>query len=294
MTEGVLSDVEPPTGDRFHLAGAYDAAAKTATRYLNGSPIKAGPVSFSTGNADTAVTLGTSMRGGLDDARVYQRPLSTDQTTIYGWIAEAGALVLQHRSISKPSELAFYRYHTPAPVPLGRLVAGAGIRWTIEERFQTGKNEAALDHYQVRLHLAWYRCITLAMLALAFLAVTHAALLDEHDLLAPDEQAGFSSRGEEVGARSIVVSANEIRRLFALLTRPPLDEDLFAGGLAGAYAIRAGLADATTSDNASKITKCSWSTNEHVVDGKATQTIVSTAAATATAVNVYDRRTLQR
>ncbi|WP_165781209.1 DNRLRE domain-containing protein [Streptosporangium minutum] len=80
-TEGVLSDVEPPVNEWFHLAGVYNATAKTATLYLNGSPIKTGPVSFSTWNADTAMTLGTSMRGDLDDARVYQRPLSADQIT---------------------------------------------------------------------------------------------------------------------------------------------------------------------------------------------------------------------
>lgn len=95
--------------------------------------------------------------------------------------------VLIRRSIGKPSELAFYLCHTPIPVPLGRLVRVAGIRWTIEECFQAGKNEAAFDHYQVRLYPAWYRYMTLAMLALAFLAVTRAALIDEP---APPESTG--------------------------------------------------------------------------------------------------------
>ena len=43
-----------------------------------------------------------------------------------------------------------------------------------EECFQAGKNEAGLDHYQVRLYTAWYRYITLAMLALAWLAASKA------------------------------------------------------------------------------------------------------------------------
>jgi hypothetical protein len=51
----------------------------------------------------------------------------------------------------------------------------AGTRWCVGECFQAGKNEAGLDHYQVRLYKAWYRYITLAMLALAWLAVTRAA-----------------------------------------------------------------------------------------------------------------------
>nr|WP_188196231.1 hypothetical protein [Nonomuraea sp. SYSU D8015] len=63
--------------------------------------------------------------------------------------------------------MAFYLCHTPRPVSLQHLVQVAGARWTIEECFQTGKNEAAFDHYQVRLYPAWYRYITPAMLALA-------------------------------------------------------------------------------------------------------------------------------
>jgi SRSO17 transposase len=45
----------------------------------------------------------------------------------------------------------------------------------VEECFGAGKNEAGLDNYQVRLYHAWYRHITLSMLALAFLAVIRAA-----------------------------------------------------------------------------------------------------------------------
>jgi len=50
----------------------------------------------------------------------------------------------------------------------------AGSRWAIEECFQTAKNETGLDHSQVRRYDAWYRHITLAILAHAYLAVTAA------------------------------------------------------------------------------------------------------------------------
>ena len=50
----------------------------------------------------------------------------------------------------------------------------AGARWAIEECFQTAKGEVGLDQYQVRRYDAWYRHITLAMLAHAFLTVTRA------------------------------------------------------------------------------------------------------------------------
>jgi hypothetical protein len=41
----------------------------------------------------------------------------------------------------------------------------------VEERFQTGKGLCGLDQHQVRRWRSWYRWITLAMLAHAFLIV---------------------------------------------------------------------------------------------------------------------------
>ena len=70
----------------------------------------------------------------------------------------------------------------------------AGTCWAVEECFQAGKNEAGLDHYQVRLYPAWYRHVTLAMLAHAYLAVTAAT--------APKALAAASSRSRS--ARSAV------------------------------------------------------------------------------------------
>jgi SRSO17 transposase len=46
--------------------------------------------------------------------------------------------------------------------------------WQIEEAIQTAKGEVGLDHYEVRRWPGWYRHITLALLAHAFLAVTRA------------------------------------------------------------------------------------------------------------------------
>ncbi|MFF5069810.1 IS701 family transposase, partial [Micromonospora olivasterospora] len=57
---------------------------------------------------------------------------------------------------------------------LRELVRVAGSRWSVEESFQTAKNEVGLDQYQVRRYDAWYGHITLAMAAAAFLVVTRA------------------------------------------------------------------------------------------------------------------------
>jgi len=72
-------------------------------------------------------------------------------------------------------ELAYYRCWSPRPVTLPELVAVAGARWGIEDCFGEAKGEAGLDHYQVRRYRAWYRHVTLSMLACAFLAVTARA-----------------------------------------------------------------------------------------------------------------------
>jgi SRSO17 transposase len=69
-------------------------------------------------------------------------------------------------------ELAFYTCFAPASTSLVGLVRVAGIRWAIEESFQTAKGQVGLDHYEVRRWPGWYRHITLALLAHAFLAVT--------------------------------------------------------------------------------------------------------------------------
>ena len=67
-------------------------------------------------------------------------------------------------------------------------------RWLIEECFQQAKTETGLDQYQVRRYDAWYRHITLAMLAHAYLSVTAAT--------APKALAAASSRSRS--ARSAV------------------------------------------------------------------------------------------
>jgi SRSO17 transposase len=94
---------------------------------------------------------------------------------LYDWLLiDPGAdshPLLVRRSISS-GELAYYIVHTRHPVPLAELIRVVGSRWGVEETFQFGKNETGLDHYQVRRYDAWYRHITLSMLAAAFLTVT--------------------------------------------------------------------------------------------------------------------------
>jgi SRSO17 transposase len=87
-----------------------------------------------------------------------------------GW--EHGLLV--RRSIAKPEELAYYVVFAPEGTPLAELVRVAGSRWSIEECLETAKGEVGLDQYEVRKWEGWYRFITLALLAHAYLTVLRA------------------------------------------------------------------------------------------------------------------------
>jgi SRSO17 transposase len=78
------------------------------------------------------------------------------------------------RRSRRDGELAFYACYAPAATPLVGLVRVAGTRWAVEEGFEQAKGEVGLDHYEVRRWPGWYRHITLALLAHAFLAVTRA------------------------------------------------------------------------------------------------------------------------
>ncbi len=82
--------------------------------------------------------------------------------------------VLIRRSLSDPSKRAYYRASGPAQTTLSELVHVAGSRWRIEEGYEQAKGEVGLDQYEVRTWRAWYRYVTLALLAHAALLVMQA------------------------------------------------------------------------------------------------------------------------
>src|ERR671933_1783485 len=88
-----------------------------------------------------------------------------------GW----GKGLLVRRKLDEPDDLAFYLTLAPEGTTLADLVRVAGTRWTIEACFEAAKGEVGLDQYEVRSWTGWYRHITLAMLAHAYLAVLRCA-----------------------------------------------------------------------------------------------------------------------
>jgi SRSO17 transposase len=79
--------------------------------------------------------------------------------------------LLARRSVSQPDELAYYFVFGPAEATLEQVVQVAGTRWQVEQAFELAKGEVGLDEYEVRTWVGWYRHITLALFALAYLTV---------------------------------------------------------------------------------------------------------------------------
>lgn len=84
-----------------------------------------------------------------------------------GWVHR----LLARRSVADPAEIACYVCFGPAETTIAELARVAGMRRAIEECFHNARKETGLDHYQVRGYQAWYRHITLSMLAAAFLLI---------------------------------------------------------------------------------------------------------------------------
>jgi len=107
---------------------------------------------------------------GSKGARLYewawlQLPQQAERTN------ERARWVLIRRNLSDPSKRAYYRAAGPAQTTLPELVAVTGSRWKIEDGYEQAKGEVGLDQYEVRAWRAWYRYVTLCLVAYAALVV---------------------------------------------------------------------------------------------------------------------------
>ncbi len=95
--------------------------------------------------------------------------------------------VLLRRSVSDPTDVTAYVCFAPVGTTLAALVRVAGSRWTVEICFEAAKQEVGLAEYEVRSWTGWYRHITLACLAHAYLTAVRA---QGHDPLAAGQKGG--------------------------------------------------------------------------------------------------------
>ena len=114
--------------------------------------------------------------------------------------ADWGRYLLFRRACTDPDDWQAYVAFAPQGCDLETLVAVAGHRWSIEHAFEAARQEVGLDDYEVRSAHGWYRHVTLAMWALALLAVMRSVDLDPPP--APKkESADAQPGGLQAGAR---------------------------------------------------------------------------------------------
>ncbi|MFC7388473.1 IS701 family transposase [Sphaerisporangium rhizosphaerae] len=169
----------------------------------------AGNQRVSTSGGDGGVLTAAQIAAGVPAWHRYSAGAGAKGPRLYAWawrridLDDSGYRWLLVRRTIATGEPAFFRCYSPTPVPLATLVRIAGTRWAIEESFQAAKGQVGLDQYQVRGWIGWHRHITLALLALAFLAVMAAESRHDED--------------EDV----IALTVPEIRRLFTVLVMTP-------------------------------------------------------------------------
>jgi len=146
-----------------------------------------------------------------------------------GWL-------LVRRSISDPTELAYYLSNAPADTPLRILAEVAGARWSIEAAIEEAKGETGLDEYEVRYWHSWHRHITLSMMAHAWLAAMR-------------QPAGEKSAGPGAGRSERARGASAAGDRFAAAGTLPRTA-------AGLVALAAGQAAASTPQS---LSEAKWS-----------------------------------
>ena len=87
-------------------------------------------------------------------------------------------VMLVRRGKSDETDIRAHICYAPKDTADEKLVEVAGTRWTVETCFKESKGEVGLDQYEVRSYDGWYKHITFACIALAFLTVLSGQSLD--------------------------------------------------------------------------------------------------------------------
>ncbi|RPI47271.1 MAG: IS701 family transposase [Chloroflexi bacterium] len=95
------------------------------------------------------------------------------------------AWLVARRSLSDPSDIAYYLSNAPLDMPLLKLAQVASTRYTVEQCIEEAKGETGLDEYEVRYWHSWHRHITLSMMAHAWLASVRYQATEKKGGLSP-------------------------------------------------------------------------------------------------------------
>jgi SRSO17 transposase len=132
---------------------------------------------------------------------------------LHRWEEDGQHFLLIRRCLDDQEEKTYYFVFAPMGTTLAEMVKAIGARWKIEECFETGK-EMGLEDYEVRGFTAWYRHITLVMLAQACLAGICAKAR-----ISTAEPA--SKQGTPPTCPLLPLTIPEVRHLLAYLLWPP-------------------------------------------------------------------------
>ena len=95
------------------------------------------------------------------------------------------AWLIARRSLSDPTDIAYYLSNAPVDMPLLKLAQVASTRYTVEQCIEEAKGETGLDEYEVRHWHSWHRHITLSMMAHAWLASVRYKATEKKGALSP-------------------------------------------------------------------------------------------------------------
>jgi len=95
------------------------------------------------------------------------------------------AWLLARRSVSDPTDIAYYLSNAPLDTPLVKLAQVASTRYTVEQCLEEAKGETGLDEYEVRFWHSWHRHMTLSMMAHTWLASVRYQATEKKGGLSP-------------------------------------------------------------------------------------------------------------
>ncbi|MFI6056557.1 IS701 family transposase [Streptomyces violascens] len=105
--------------------------------------------------------------------------------------------LIARRRPETPAERDFHLAWGPEGTSVEELIAVTGARWAVEVAIKLAKQAAGMADYEVRSFHGWYRHVSLAQLAAAFLAVQAAEAAreqDDNNNPPPAERGGPASR----------------------------------------------------------------------------------------------------
>jgi SRSO17 transposase len=136
---------------------------------------------------------------GSQGPRIYEYAELTVWFSEEGDPTAAAERLLIRRSIGQELEVKYQRSNAPRSIPLDRLAAVGGSRWTIEQDFQAAKGGCGLDEYETRGWVGWHHHTILSMLALLFLELQRQRLGEKTP---PDDRARSPHRAPPPARRS--------------------------------------------------------------------------------------------